>query len=275
MKLPRHATVVAYLALFCALTGGAYAAITLPKNSVGAKQIKTGAVSSAKVADGSLAATDFAAGQLPAGEKGAAGAAGAAGPTGPAGAKGEPGVAGPAGPTGPTGPTGADGKDATLGAMPGGTAYGLFSVKDTGKATCEYDANTVPDGGSKENPVAFAGLTGSKLEGLKMTTDCTVGWGLVIPKPGVYTVSLHVLWAVDADGWRSIGLSRRFGGNADYLGETRGPAAAGTVTGQNVTYTGRFAKDDLVQVYAIQTSGAALSTIGDARTSLNIQYVAP
>jgi hypothetical protein len=40
---PSHTTVIAYVALFVALGGGAYAA-TLPKNSVGPKQLKSNAV---------------------------------------------------------------------------------------------------------------------------------------------------------------------------------------------------------------------------------------
>lgn len=46
MKLqgPRHGTVVAYIALFTALGGGAYAAATLPKNSVTSKTIKDGSI---------------------------------------------------------------------------------------------------------------------------------------------------------------------------------------------------------------------------------------
>jgi hypothetical protein len=46
-----HATVVAYVALFVALGGGAYAAIKLPKNSVGTKQLKNGAVKTKKLAN--------------------------------------------------------------------------------------------------------------------------------------------------------------------------------------------------------------------------------
>jgi hypothetical protein len=46
---PTYASVAATLALFIALGGGAYAAATLPANSVGAKQIKKGAVERAKI----------------------------------------------------------------------------------------------------------------------------------------------------------------------------------------------------------------------------------
>jgi hypothetical protein len=46
---PSPSMVVALIALFVALGGTGYAAITLPKNSVGSKQIKKGAVTGAKV----------------------------------------------------------------------------------------------------------------------------------------------------------------------------------------------------------------------------------
>src|SRR5439155_2086287 len=66
---------MATLAVFIALGGGAYA-VTLPKHSVGTKQLKSravtaakvrkGAISSPKVRDFSLLARDFKKGQLPA-----------------------------------------------------------------------------------------------------------------------------------------------------------------------------------------------------------------
>ena len=77
-----YANVTATVAVFIALGGGAYAAITLPANSVGKKQIKKNAVVSKKVKDQSLLRKDFKAGQLPAGPQGA---------PGPQGDKGDPG----------------------------------------------------------------------------------------------------------------------------------------------------------------------------------------
>ena len=59
----RHSTIVAYLALFVALGGTAYAGLNLPRHSVGAKHIKPNAVKSGKVSNGSLKAKDFAAGE--------------------------------------------------------------------------------------------------------------------------------------------------------------------------------------------------------------------
>jgi hypothetical protein len=97
-----YANVMATIAVFIALGGGAYAAIKLPANSVGSRQIKANAISSSKVKPRSLLASDFRAGQLPRGRQGPQGAQGsqglpgtngAAGPTGASGTPGEPGSA--------------------------------------------------------------------------------------------------------------------------------------------------------------------------------------
>ena len=87
---PSPALVIACLALAVALGGTGYAAIVLPPNSVGTKQLVNGAVVAAKVKPHSLVAANFRPGALPAGPKGADGLPGATGPSGPAGAKGDP-----------------------------------------------------------------------------------------------------------------------------------------------------------------------------------------
>jgi hypothetical protein len=87
-----YANVIATIALFLALGGGAYAALKLPKNSVGSAQIKANAVNSSKVKNGSLLAGDFKAGQLPAGAQGAQGLKGDQGLQGEKGAKGDTGT---------------------------------------------------------------------------------------------------------------------------------------------------------------------------------------
>src|ERR1700710_1838869 len=76
-----YANVMATVAVFLALGGGAYAAVKLPKNSVGSKQIKKNAVTSSKIKNGSLLKGDFKAGQLPSVVSGQG--EGAQGPTGP------------------------------------------------------------------------------------------------------------------------------------------------------------------------------------------------
>ena len=56
--------IVSIIALVVALGGASYAAIKIPKNSVGTKQIKNKAVNSNKVKDGSLLLKDFKSGQV-------------------------------------------------------------------------------------------------------------------------------------------------------------------------------------------------------------------
>ena len=83
LRLLREQTLGA-LALFVALSGTAYAATTLPRNSVGPAQLKTGAVRSVDVRDGALLKRDFKRGQLPAGPRGPRGFTGSDGAPGPA-----------------------------------------------------------------------------------------------------------------------------------------------------------------------------------------------
>lgn len=96
---PSAALLVSVIALFVALSGTSYGAVTklLPKNSVG----------SAQVVDHSLRKVDLAKTTIHA-LKGNRGSKGAAGPAGPSGPAGPAGVQGLQGTTGPPGPPGAD-----------------------------------------------------------------------------------------------------------------------------------------------------------------------
>jgi hypothetical protein len=99
-RITRHlgyANVTASVALFVALGGISWAATSLPRDSVGAKQIKTSAVRSSEVKNGALTQRDFAPGTLLQGPQG---------PAGPAGPAGHQGQSGPQGPKGDPGPQG-------------------------------------------------------------------------------------------------------------------------------------------------------------------------
>jgi hypothetical protein len=84
-----YANVTATLALFVALGGSSYAAIKLPSNSVGPRQIRTGAVGSSEIHDRSVHLKDLTVSTRNAlkGQKGDVGAPGAAGPAGAAAVK--------------------------------------------------------------------------------------------------------------------------------------------------------------------------------------------
>ncbi len=93
VKLPgfTYANVMATIAVFLTLGGGAYAATQLPKDSVGTNQLKAAAVTPAKLsatAKETLTGAPGAAG--PAGERGSAGPQGTRGEVGPAGSPDTP-----------------------------------------------------------------------------------------------------------------------------------------------------------------------------------------
>jgi Collagen triple helix repeat (20 copies) len=104
---PTYSNVVATLALFFALAGGAWAATQLPKESVGSTQLAKGAVTPAKLSD--QAKKGFT------GARGEAGPQGALGPRGNEGQRGENGAAGATGPQGIRGATGATGATGSRG----------------------------------------------------------------------------------------------------------------------------------------------------------------
>jgi hypothetical protein len=85
---PSPALITSIVALVVAMGGTSYAAIKLPRNSVGSAQLRSNAVTSAKVRNGSLLKQDFKASQLPRGPQGVQGPQGPQGPAGPAGANG-------------------------------------------------------------------------------------------------------------------------------------------------------------------------------------------
>ena len=112
----RHTTAVAYLALFAALGGSAYAAVT-----VTGKQIKDGTVTGKDVKNRSLGAAKLSAGAL----------GSLAGERGPAGPQGAPGPKGDPGKQGPIGPAGAPGEQGPTGI--GGVEYRVSSGKSVPK----------------------------------------------------------------------------------------------------------------------------------------------
>ena len=119
--LGRHGTAVAYLALFAALGGSAYAAATVTGSN-----IKDGTVTGKDVKNRSLGTSKLSASAVssltgqpgPAGPQGENGAAGERGPIGMTGAQG------PQGPQGPKGDQGVAGKDGAPGLPGTARAYG-------------------------------------------------------------------------------------------------------------------------------------------------------
>lgn len=195
-RRPSYADFTATLALFVALGGTSYAAIKLPKGSVGTQQLRAGAVTSDKVKDGSLEADDFAddafgdAGDAPrtvgaagatgpAGASGPPGAAGAAGPAGERGVAGERGPVGPAGERGAAGTAGAKGADGLRGpAGPAGPTGATGARGPAGAAGPQGPAGT----GRASGFVSRDGTTNSGTHGVNVARLST-GWYCLTPTP--------------------------------------------------------------------------------------------
>ena len=151
-----YANVMATIAVFMALGGGAYAATQLPANAVKARNIAAGAVSSSKVKNHSLLARDFKPGQL---QRGAAGPQGAQGPQGPQGPQGDPGT------------DGKDGRDGALGynvvfqdfTFPAGASRKSFALR--------CSSGDVPLGGGGSMPFGLHILTSMPLQNLNWELD--------------------------------------------------------------------------------------------------------
>jgi hypothetical protein len=210
---------VAYVALFAALGGtSAYAAGALPKASVGAKQLKRSAVNSAKVRDGSLRARDFAAGQLPAGERGQADERGPAGPQGERGAAGERGPEGPRGERGPSGYSVFDEE------MPSGTTIrGFFDHQlplETGKRAGIGISFPVPLPPGSSVAISFAPGSGAD------TTDPACSGSHLEPTAPAGKICIYSAGSSGSTGFQSANLSRfgfsiyfaASGGNPDHVG---------------------------------------------------------
>jgi hypothetical protein len=134
--------VVSTIALFVALGGTGYAALQIPRNSVGSPQVINGSLQTVDLAAKAKSALKGLAG--PAGPQGPQGSPGATGGTGPAGGAG---VQGTPGATGATGPAGQNGTNATInGVAAGGDLAGIYpnpTLKDGAVTTAKFAAGAL------------------------------------------------------------------------------------------------------------------------------------
>jgi hypothetical protein len=185
---PSPALVVATLALLFALTGTGIAAVAaLPRNSVGTKQLRNGAVVSSKVRNHSLLARDFKRGQLP------------RGPVGPAGPAGPPGPKGPAGPPGSSGNLAVSVHEADAAVGPGRRAFAIAACQSGQRAVGGgvYLADSTPDNQDaimRNAPVVSTGGTAFKLLTAGQTPNAWYGQAYNAGTNGA-TVHVYVICA--------------------------------------------------------------------------------
>lgn len=295
-KRPSAGLVVALLALFVALSGGAYAATTyvLPDGSVGRPQLKNGAVNTSKLTPwineqlsrvatgnvkglqgpkGDTGATGAPGPQGPAGATGSTGPTGAGapggqtgpqGPAGPEGPQGAQGAQGPQGPQGPKGGTGATGAQGPQGVMLGyeadnGTNWSLagFPVALAADPKATYeDAGVVVDLG----PVSqFNGITVAGSNNLVDNVWISNG-------PSAYSFGTHLLSSTP-DFTYGLGNGSGSGETFYMTGDSSDPNYGKTLTAQQVAqdYSGYEA---YAWVGITRTSAASAATTGTV-TSVN------
>jgi hypothetical protein len=156
------ANVTSVIALFVALGGVSYAAMTLPRNSVGTAQIKKDAVTGAKVKNSSLTGSDVQNESLTASDFNGS----VQGPQGPPGVQGPQGIQGPKGDKGDPGPL--------IDVMPAGrTVRGVYDIFLTATAISESATDSL----SYWAPLASMATAHFVETGSPKPAECTSGPG--------------------------------------------------------------------------------------------------
>ena len=258
VRRPRHATVVAYLALFVALGGTAYAINKIDgedigKRSIPGNRLAKGSVGTKEAKD--LLAKDFKAGELPAGTQGP---------------QGEPGAAGAAGTAGlSTGPAGGDLTGNYPNPLIGPGRVTADKIGTLPSVSVTQNVNQSPGG-----PLAFG------LELFDQSNMHAAGGDntrLVAPIDGVYQVSGLARWFADSAGTRFISVRKN--GVSIVASDAVRAADAPDQTTQSLSAPVKLAAGDFIQLIADETSGAAPMIEGCAATDpcpqFSMYWVAP
>jgi len=187
----RHTTAVAYLALFAALGGSAYAAATIT-----GKNIKDGTITGRDVKNRSLGTSKLSATAV----SSLTSERGPAGPQGPKGDTGERGLAGPTGPKGETGSAGPQGAPGPAGVQgPSGT-NGLAERVSAGREIPSGNTGVEYVGCPAGKKALGGGASGSDYRAHVSTSapgNDGLGWFARFHNTGPYAVTVYA-WVICA-----------------------------------------------------------------------------
>jgi hypothetical protein len=257
---------IALLALFLALGGTTYAAVSLPKNSVGTKQlkknavtnpkIKANAVTGAKVKNNSITGADILESSL-AKVPSAANADNAthAAPTGAAGGAlsgsyPNPGLA--------------DGSVTTSKIAAGAVGVSKFGTIPAARATTNL-TQSIPN-----NSVTDVTLNTEAFDTANLHDNVTNNQFLTAPVAGVYQITGNVRWASNATGTRFMDISATGGGR---IASVWANATNGAETDQSISATFALAAGGQVNLEVFQTSGGALNLVKNGTDDPNLSMV--
>lgn len=253
------ANVVACIALFVALGGVGYAATRLPANSVGARQIRKGAVTPTKLSKATLR------------RLGGSSTAPLVGVTGPAGANGAPGERGPSGERGEPGERGLSGTPANLASLEG-RLKSLETENEALSSTVDEMTATLAGVRREGTTLVFEGMNLQLLNG-PFGDPQTNGLGNLIvghnEQPGTQSGSANIVIGSEHQAFTSYG---DIIGGAFNEGTARGALVTGVQNKAGGNYDGllggRFneateestavvggAEDRATEIYAVAVGG--------------------
>ena len=262
LRLPSPAMVVACLALLIALGGTSYAAIKLPKNSVGTKQLKTNAVTSPKVKNDAITGSDVLESTL-AKVPSASNADQLGGVASSGYLKNGAAAGGTLSGTYPN-PSLADLSVTSAKIAAGAVGVSKFGIIPAARANWGGAAQTIPN-----SAVVNVGFNAETFDTAQMHSTTTNNHLVTAPVAGVYQITGNVRWSSNATGNRFVDISTTGAGRIASVWEL----ANTSNTDQSISAAYALTAGESVFLEVFQTSGGNLDLENSGTDDPNLSMV--